>query len=134
MLAWWHYGCPDILTAKTEWQSLSGMRTTDYANYKAQIEPLLVKSFEILTKCRKKQQAITEARLINLRKAVSKRDRNKHERQKQITHTEGIVDKIHITGVTPINPPQKNFHEGWNLNKRKPAVKSKAYTPLLLDK
>lgn len=134
ILTWWLNDCPDILEHKSEWQSISGMYERDYAKYKSKIEPLLVKSFELLAKYRQDKIDADQPRLANMKKAIEVK-RQKQAERKLVAENKGLVDSKHdITSVGVTNPLQKNYHEGWNLNKRNNTVKSTTYKPSLLDK
>lgn len=134
ILSWWLNDCPEVFADSTEWHALSGMRTTDWLKYRNKIEPLLVKSFELLVKYRQDKINADKPRVANIRKALEVKRQKQVERE-AVVENKGLVDSKHdITSVGVTNPLQKNYHEGWNLNKRNNTVKSTTYKPSLLDK
>lgn len=130
---WWLNDCPAILQDKREWSSVSGMRPTDYQAYKSKLEPLIIKSFEILTKYRDTQEAKSERLRVNLRKAIIARDANTAKRKAALNSKGSLVDQHVPINPGAIKPPPQKFHEGWNLNK-KPTPKPTSCQARLTDK
>lgn len=133
ILSWWLNDCPSVLSSPLEWRSISGMHQRDYNLYAPKIEPVLIKSFEILTKYRDEQEVKSERRRVNLRKALVVRDANTKRRMSEAKTKASLVDQHVPVNPGAIKPPPQKFHEGWNLNK-KPAAKPTSCQAGLIDK
>lgn len=136
IVTWWENDCPEILNDVAEFQSLSGMYLHDYNRYRPKIEPVLLKSIEILKEYRSERQGKREHRLINLSKAHAA-SRAKLLEKKKVDKSKGnLVDKHTLVNPTPIKPSSQPFHDGWNLNTAKsPNIKKQSpNTPMLTDK
>jgi hypothetical protein len=133
ILSWWLNDCPDILSAPSEWRSISGMHQRDYNLYASKIEPVLIQSFEILTKYRDAREVTRAKRGVNLRKAIAVRDANIRRRKTEAITKASLVEQHVDINPGHIKPTPQKFHEGWNLNS-KPTPKSTTQKPLLLDK
>jgi hypothetical protein len=136
IMAWWLNDCPEVFEHKPEWQSLSGMYERDYAKYKSKIEPLLIKSLEILKQYRDEQKAKKAYLSESARRMTAKRMENQAKRRKGYESKGNIVDKVTPVNPAPANPTPKPFHEGWNLErKNSPNINKKTtHKPMLLDK
>lgn len=134
--AWWQNDCPDVFENASEFQSLSGMYERDYAKYRPKIEPLLLRSLEILKEYRTKKKAASAHTMLNLAKAHTVMRNKKAERQSAGKTKGNIVDRNTPVNPTPIKPPPQEFHKGWNLEKAKSPNINRTTTvrPTLLDK
>lgn len=109
------------------------MFARDYNLYAPKIEPILVKSFEILKKYRDEQEVKTAGKRVSMLRALAFKQ-EKARLAKSLGKPEAALVDQHV----PLNPgsikplPQK-FHEGWNLNKR-PTPKPTSHKASLLDK
>ena len=136
VLSWWQNDCPEIFEETIEWCSLSGMYQRDYDRHKNKIEPVLLKSLEVLKEYRNERLAKTankRAGMIRARAAWA----GELKRRKSQTITKGnIVDKHVLVNPTPVKPPSQPFHEGWNLEQpHSPRINRKStVAPTLFDK
>lgn len=134
--AWWLNDCPDVLEHNIEWCSLSGMYQRDYDRHRSKIEPLVLRSLEILKKYRNERRANTANKRAGMLRANATRlQRLKSDKLRD--NTKGnIVDKVTPVNPAPAIPTQNPFHEGWNLEQPKsPRINRKTtIAPTLLDK
>ncbi len=122
IFAWWLNYCPDPFVTPLEYGSLSGMQKNDYNRYKDKIEPVLNKTFVVLSKYYEECYNKRDVKINNAKKATIKRLENIEIRKRQSSG--GRLKDERVSSNVPVNPmaikpPEKSFHDGWNLHKNK---------------